>query len=98
MSPYQLYDCTINLVPGAPLPAGTNAKLDFSEAYNVVPIHAEDEWKIAFCTQDGQYEYLVMLFGLCNAPAVFQKIVNDIFQDLLDQFIIIYLDSILIYS
>lgn len=53
---------------------------------------------MAFGTHYGQYEYLVILFGLTNAPAVFQRLMNDLFQDLLDQFDIFYPSDILIYS
>ena len=52
----------------------------------------------AFHTRYGHFEYTVMPFGLPNAPIVFQHMANDIFQDFLDIFIIIYLDDILIYS
>ncbi|XP_075432287.1 uncharacterized protein LOC142469212 [Ascaphus truei] len=73
-------------------------KLDLRGAYNLVRIREGDEWKTAFNTRDGHYEYLVMPFGLCNAPAVFQDFVNDIFRDLLDHHVIVYLDDILIFS
>uniref|UniRef100_A0A803JBS6 Reverse transcriptase domain-containing protein n=1 Tax=Xenopus tropicalis TaxID=8364 RepID=A0A803JBS6_XENTR len=59
------------------------SKLDLRGAYNLIRIREGDEWKTAFNTRDGHYEYLVMPFGLCNAPAVFQEFVNDIFRDLL---------------
>ncbi|XP_015279897.1 PREDICTED: retrotransposon-like protein 1, partial [Gekko japonicus] len=73
-------------------------KLDLRGAYNLVRIKAGDEWKTAFGTRYGQYEHLVMPFGLTNAPAVFQRFMNDIFRDLLDRFVVIYLDDILIFS
>uniref|UniRef100_A0A8C5PED6 Gypsy retrotransposon integrase-like protein 1 n=1 Tax=Leptobrachium leishanense TaxID=445787 RepID=A0A8C5PED6_9ANUR len=73
-------------------------KLDLRGAYNLVRIRDGDEWKTAFRSRYGHYEYLVMPYGLCNAPATFQRFLNDIFRDILDQFVIIYLDDILIYS
>ena len=73
-------------------------KLDLRGAYNLVRIRPGDEWKTAFRTRYGHFEYTVMPFGLTNAPAVFQHMANDIFRDFLDIFTIVYLDDILIYS
>lgn len=63
-------------------------KLDL-HAYHVVHIREEDEWKISFNTPTGHYEYLVMPFGLTNAQAVFQALINDILQDMLNRFIFV---------
>lgn len=73
-------------------------KLDLRGAYNLVRIREGDEWKTAFRTRFGHFEYLVMPFGLCNAPATFQHFINNIFREYLDYFVIIYLDDILIFS
>ena len=54
-------------------------------------------WKIVFRTYYGYFEYLVMFFGLINAPATFQAFINNILREYLDIFIIMYLDNILIY-
>jgi hypothetical protein len=57
-----------------------------------------DKWKITFRTRYGHFEYSVMPFGLTNAPAVFQHMMNDIFREYLDYFVVIYINDILIYS
>lgn len=67
-------------------------------AYNLIRIREGDEWKAAFRTRFGHFEYLVTPFGLYNAPATFQHLVNDIFWDFLDLFMIVYLDDILVFS
>jgi len=63
----------------------------------LVRIANGDEWKTAFRTRYGSFEWSVMLFGLTNASAAFQRFKNDIFSDLLDVCVVIYLDDILIY-
>ncbi|KAK3554259.1 hypothetical protein QTP70_020113 [Hemibagrus guttatus] len=73
-------------------------KLDLRSAYNLVRIREGDEWKTAFHTTHGHYEYRVMPFGLTNAPAVFQALINGVFQDLLGKGLIAYIDDILVYS
>ncbi|CAJ0916727.1 unnamed protein product [Ranitomeya imitator] len=73
-------------------------KKDLRGAYNLVRIRQGDEWKTAFNTPEGHFEYLVMPFGLANAPSVFQSFMHDIFREYLDKFLIVYLDDILIFS
>jgi len=73
-------------------------KLDIKEAYYNIRIREGDEWKTTFSTKLGTYEYLVMLFGRCNAPAAFQRWINEVFMEYIDLCCILYLNEILIYS
>ena len=82
----------------APGKARYYTKIDLRHAYNLVRVASGDEWKTAFRTRYGSFEYLVMPFGLSNAPAAFQRFVNTILTDLLDVCVVVYLDDILIYS
>ena len=61
-------------------------------------MRATDVEKTAFTCRYGTFEFLVMPFGLCNAPSTFQRVMNRVFFDLLDKGVLIYLDDILVYS
>ena len=74
------------------------SKIDLRGAYNLLRIKHGEEWKTAFRTRYGLFEYKVMPFGLTNAPASFQHLMNHNFRDMLDQHVIVYLDDILIFS
>jgi hypothetical protein len=74
------------------------SKLDIIAAFNTIRVKEGDEWKTAFNTRYGQYEYLVMPFGLCNAPGTFQSYINHTLHDYLDHFCTGYLDDILVFS
>jgi hypothetical protein len=73
-------------------------KLDLRGAYNLLRICPGDEWKTTFRTRYGHFEYTVMPFGLTNAPIIFQHLMNDIFQEYMDEFVVVYLGDILIFS
>jgi hypothetical protein len=73
-------------------------KLDVVSAFNRLRIAEGDEWLTAFRTRYGLFEYLVMPFGLANAPSTFQHYVNDVLRPYLDVFCTAYIDDILIYS
>jgi hypothetical protein len=73
-------------------------QLDIQDAYHRIRIRKGDEWKTAFRTRYGHFEYTVMPFGLANAPATFQSYINRALSDLLDHCCVVYLDDILIYS
>lgn len=73
-------------------------KIDLRHAYHLVRIADGDEWKTTFRTRYGSFEWLVIPEGLTNAPAAFQRFMNDIFHDLIDVCATVYLDDILIYS
>jgi len=74
-------------------------KMDIRWGYNNVWIHEADRWKVAFNTKRGLFEPTVMFFGLCNALATFQAMMNDIFADYIaDGWLIIYMDDLLIFS
>ncbi|USP74003.1 retrotransposon nucleocapsid protein [Curvularia clavata] len=73
-------------------------KLDVREAYHRVRIKEGDEWKTAFRTRYGHFEYTVMPFGLTNAPAQFQAYIHHILAGLVDVSCIVYLDDILVFS
>jgi Reverse transcriptase (RNA-dependent DNA polymerase) len=74
-------------------------KLDVRWGYNNVRIKKGDEWKVAFKTNKGLFEPTVMFFGMCNSPATFQAMMDDIFMTMIDnQLVIVYMDDILIFA
>ena len=73
-------------------------KMDLKNGFNLIRIRDGDEWKTAFRTRYGLYEFNVMPFGLTNAPSTFQDMMNHILSDVLDIGVLAYMDDILVYA
>jgi hypothetical protein len=73
-------------------------KIDLCEAYNLVCIPKGDEWKMTFKTRYGHFKYVVMPVGFTNVPTIFQHLMNDVFCEYFDDFVVCYIDDIFIFS
>ena len=74
------------------------SSIDLASAYHQVKIHDDHVARTAFLTPTGLFEYVVLPFGLCNAPATFQRLMSHTFSDMLGKFVVVYLDDILVFS